>query len=80
MSGRTPTKPEARARLDELTDALNRHDYLYHVLAEPEIGDEQYDAMLVELEGLETRYPDMRRGDSPVGRVGEPPRELWPRG
>ncbi|MCD6360018.1 MAG: NAD-dependent DNA ligase LigA, partial [Armatimonadetes bacterium] len=65
----------ARSRIDELTDELNRHAYLYYVLDSPEISDEQYDAMLVELQQLEEQFPQLRRPDSPTQRVGAPPRE-----
>ena len=65
----------ARRRIDELTDELNRHAYLYYVLDSPEISDEQYDAMLVELQQLEEQFPQLRRPDSPTQRVGAPPRE-----
>ena len=46
--------PPAARRYAELADALRHHDYLYYVLAEPEIGDQEYDAMMRELEQLET--------------------------
>lgn len=65
----------ARERINQLTDELNHHAYLYYVLDAPEISDEQYDAMLVELERLEKQFPEFRRLDSPTQRVGGPPRE-----
>ncbi len=64
---------EARKRIDELTGELNHHAHRYYVLDSPEISDEQYDAMLVELQELERQFPQLRRADSPVLRVGAPP-------
>ncbi|MHB0977700.1 MAG: NAD-dependent DNA ligase LigA [Candidatus Aquicultorales bacterium] len=59
--------------MDELTDLLNYHSYLYYVLDQPEISDAEYDELLRELESLEKRYPRFVRPDSPTGRVGAPP-------
>ena len=68
-------REQARARIDHLTDEISRHDYLYYVLDSPEISDQQYDAMLAELQELEEKFPDLRRPGSPTQRVGAPPRE-----
>src|SRR5215469_2615615 len=57
---------ELRARL---TDASHR----YHVLDEPNIPDAEYDAMLRELEGIETVHPELVTPDSPTRRVGAAP-------
>ena len=61
--------PEARRHL-ELAEAIRHHDYLYYTLAEPEISDADYDALMRELEELERRFPDLRTSDSPTQRVG----------
>jgi DNA ligase (NAD+) len=63
---------QAERRAAELRAELLRHDHLYHVLARPEIGDAQYDALFRELVALEARYPDLIRPDSPTQRVGAP--------
>ena len=60
-------------RIAKLRKELERHDYLYYVLAEPEISDEQYDAMLRELQTLENLYPETVTPDSPTQRVGGMP-------
>ncbi len=67
----------AEQRIDELTEQLNYHNYRYYVLDDPEISDEQFDAMLVELQELERRFPDLRRPDSPTQRVGAPPSDQF---
>src|SRR5208282_224215 len=46
------------------------HAHRYYVLADPEIGDEEYDRLLDELRALEARYPALAREDSPTQRVG----------
>lgn len=61
---------EARARIDALTLELKDHNYRYYVLADPVISDRQFDALLKELESLESAYPQFRHSDSPTLRVG----------
>ncbi|MGD9495458.1 MAG: NAD-dependent DNA ligase LigA [Armatimonadota bacterium] len=68
---------DAEQRIRELTEQLNYHNYLYYVLDAPQISDQQYDAMLVELQRLEEQFPDLRRPDSPTQRVGAPPSEQF---
>lgn len=70
-------REQARERIDHLTGELNRHNYLYYVLDAPEISDQQYDAMLVELEELEGQFPELRRPDSPTQRVGAEPSDQF---
>ncbi|HWT91259.1 MAG TPA: NAD-dependent DNA ligase LigA [Solirubrobacterales bacterium] len=60
-------------RVAELRELLARHNHLYYVLDEPEIGDDEYDALLNELRVLEEEYPELRTPDSPTQRVGAPP-------
>jgi DNA ligase (NAD+) len=64
------TKEEAKKRIDELINEINRHDYLYYVLQKPEISDEEYDALYEELRKLEEKFPDLKRKDSPTQRIG----------
>jgi DNA ligase (NAD+) len=63
----------AKARIDELREQLNHHNYRYHVLDSPLIGDSDYDALLVELRQLESFNPELVTADSPTQRVGAPP-------
>ncbi len=62
-----------RERAVELRRELERHNRLYYVLDEPEIGDDAYDAMLDELRSIEAEHPELRTPDSPTQRVGAPP-------
>jgi DNA ligase (NAD+) len=63
--------PEQRAA--ELRQELERHNRLYYVLDEPEIGDDVYDELLDELRDLEAGHPELRTPDSPTQRVGAAP-------
>ncbi|MCB9232247.1 MAG: NAD-dependent DNA ligase LigA [Bacteroidia bacterium] len=60
----------AQKRIDQLTEELKEHNYLYYVLAQPVIPDYEFDLLLRELQDLEEAFPDLRRADSPTLRVG----------
>lgn len=47
-------------RIEELTKELNYHNHKYYVEDAPEISDFEFDAMLVELEQLEDKYPEYK--------------------
>ena len=64
---------QAEQRAAELREILARHNHLYYVLDDPEIGDDEYDALLNELRSLEEEHPKLRTPDSPTQRVGAPP-------
>ncbi|MEX2108608.1 MAG: NAD-dependent DNA ligase LigA [Solirubrobacterales bacterium] len=66
-------------RATELRRELDRHNRLYYVLDEPEIGDDAYDELLDELRAIEAEYPELRTPDSPTQRVGAPPLERFER-
>jgi DNA ligase (NAD+) len=68
--------PAAR-RAAELREQLARHNKLYYVHDDPEIGDDEYDALLNELRDLEAENPELRTPDSPTQRVGAPPLERF---
>jgi DNA ligase (NAD+) len=63
----------AEQRAQELRAELARHNRLYYVHDDPEIGDDAYDALLDELRAIETERPELRTPDSPTQRVGAPP-------
>ncbi len=67
----TPSDITARAQF--LREELERHNYLYYVLDEPEIPDAEYDKLFRELERLEAEYPLLATPDSPTRRVGAAP-------
>jgi DNA ligase (NAD+) len=62
-------------RIKELTDILNRHNYRYYVLDDPEVADTEYDRLMRELISLEEENPELVLPDSPTQRVGAPPAE-----
>ncbi|WP_193165350.1 NAD-dependent DNA ligase LigA [Microbulbifer hainanensis] len=64
---------EQRQRAQELHDILQRANYQYYVLDDPELPDAEYDRRLRELQDLEAEYPDLVTPDSPTQRVGAGP-------
>jgi DNA ligase (NAD+) len=70
-------RPQAEARIRELRRLLERHNYRYYVLDDPDVPDAEYDRLQLELRALETEYPDLVTPDSPTQRVsGEPARHF----
>jgi DNA ligase (NAD+) len=61
----------AKSEIEKLRDEIRRHDYLYYVLATPEIGDVQYDALLKRLKELESEHPEFVTADSPTQRIAD---------
>ena len=63
----------ARERAAELRRLVDHHSRRYHVLDDPEIGDDEYDALFNELRVLEADDPALITPDSPTQRVGDEP-------
>ncbi len=72
------TREQARARIAELRQQVEYHNYRYYVLDQPEISDEEYDALFRELQRLEAQFPDLITPDSPTQRVGATPQSAFP--
>ncbi len=68
-------KDSLSRRAEELRKELERHEYLYYVLDQPEITDAEFDTLMRELRALEEANPELRTPDSPTQRVGGKPRE-----
>ena len=60
-------------RICELITEIRQHDYNYHVLDAPTIGDSQYDLLTRELKQLEFEHPEFLDPNSPTQRVGAKP-------
>lgn len=57
-------------RIRWLRQEIRRHEYLYYVLAKPEISDFEFDQLMAELKALEAAHPELVTPDSPTQRVG----------
>ncbi|HEX2071879.1 MAG TPA: NAD-dependent DNA ligase LigA [Thermoleophilaceae bacterium] len=63
----------AEDRVAELRRQIEHHNRLYYQLDEPEIGDDEYDALIDELRRIEAQHPELKTVESPTQRVGGSP-------
>lgn len=64
---------QTRRRVSELREAIDYHNYRYHVLDDPVIRDAEYDRLMRELTELEAANPQLVTPDSPTQRIGAAP-------
>jgi DNA ligase (NAD+) len=57
----------------QLREKVAYHSDRYHVHDDPEIADDEYDALFRELQELEAAHPELVTPDSPTQRVGGTP-------
>jgi DNA ligase (NAD+) len=62
-----------RKKIESLCSEICHHNYLYHVLDDPQLPDVEYDRLVSELVALEKKHPDLITPDSPTQRVGAEP-------
>ncbi|WP_017318790.1 NAD-dependent DNA ligase LigA [Mastigocladopsis repens] len=67
------TNTEAKQRVQELRQLLQKASYAYYVLDSPIMEDAVYDQLYRELQQMENQYPELLTPDSPTQRVGEKP-------
>ncbi len=66
-----------KQRIEKLRTDINRANYRYYALDNPEISDTEYDRLMRELQKLEQEYPQFLTPDSPTQRVGTTPLEAF---
>ena len=64
---------EINQKAARLRKQIDHHNYRYYVLDSPEISDEEYDRLMLELKQIEDQYPELVTADSPTQRVGAAP-------
>jgi DNA ligase (NAD+) len=64
------TSRDVARRARELRELIEEHNYRYYVLDDPAIPDAQFDALLRELQQIESAHPELADADSPTQRVG----------
>ncbi len=62
---------DIKKRIEELVKQLNLYSYEYYVQDKPSVSDQEYDALLRELEDLEKKHPEYVLENSPTKRVGD---------
>lgn len=61
---------EAKKRLSELKAVIEKANRNYYDLDAPTLEDDEYDALMHELRGIEQQFPELLTEDSPSQRVG----------
>ena len=61
---------EAKNRLSELKKIIEKANRNYYDLDAPTLEDDEYDALMRELRGIEQQFPELLTADSPSQRVG----------
>ena len=62
--------PEITARKEELCGLINKFNYQYYTVDNPEVSDSEYDRLFRELKQIEAEHPALMTLDSPTQRVG----------
>ena len=73
-----PKRQSIEKQINALRDEIRRHEDLYYLEDNPEISDEEYDALIEKLRTLEAQHPELITPDSPTQRVGGRPAEGFP--
>jgi DNA ligase (NAD+) len=68
---------DAAREIAELRQAIDLHNYRYHVRDAPSISDAEYDRLFRRLLGLEAAHPELADPGSPSQRVGAPPADTF---
>lgn len=61
---------DAKKRLSELKVIIEKANRNYYDLDAPTLEDDEYDALMRELRGIEQQFPELLTADSPSQRVG----------
>jgi len=61
---------EAKARIAQLSEIIDTHNYNYYILSQPTISDYDFDMLMNELIALEKKFPQLALPTSPTQRVG----------
>ena len=71
-------KQDIPKKINVLRELVNWHNYLYHALDTPNISDQEYDRLMLELQRIEYQNPEFITQDSPTQRVGASPVKGFP--
>ncbi len=57
-------------RYEELITIIDKHNLLYHTYDSPQISDNEYDKLYLELKNIEINNPSIKKDYSPTQRIG----------
>lgn len=61
---------DEKERIEELRRLLHEYNIRYYIQNDPVISDQEFDALMSELQQLEQRHPELYDANSPTQRVG----------
>src|SRR5215469_10312152 len=70
-----PAVKDVEKKIESLREKIRHHEYLYYVVDQPSISDQEFDQLMGQLKDLEAEHPELVTPDSPTRRVGGKPRE-----
>src|SRR5215831_4731998 len=70
-----PAVKDVDKKIESLREKIRHHEYLYYVVDQPSISDQEFDQLMGQLKDLEAEHPELVTPDSPTRRVGGKPRE-----
>lgn len=59
-----------KKKIEALREEIERHNYAYYVVDDPQVTDQYYDQLMRQLQALENDYPELITTESPTQRVG----------
>lgn len=71
------TKEEAKDRLYNLYSLVSYHSNLYYNMDKPKISDFEYDMLSQEIRKIENRFPELKKEDADINKVGGKPSTLF---
>src|SRR5215831_8947855 len=70
-----PAVKDVDKKIESLREKIRHHEYLYYVVDQPSISDQEFDKLMRQLKDFEADHPELLTPDSPTQRVGGKPRE-----
>ena len=71
------TNKNASTRHQELCEQIRHYDEAYYRNANPLVSDQAYDALILELNELEAKYPSLQSSESPTQKVSGVPQDAF---
>src|SRR5438105_5342092 len=71
------TERQAKAELKRLASEIAAHDRRYYQEDAPTVSDAAYDVLRQRNDGIEQRFPELVRADSPSRRIGAAPAQKF---
>ncbi len=71
------SRDHVKREIADLRRQIEKHNFQYYVLDDPQLSDAEYDRLFQRLVKLEREYPEFASPESPTQKVGAPPLERF---